>query len=408
MSTGSAPPRSLTRRSFAKGLIACSCFAAQEERRPPLYLISACSNKIGTDTFPSILYRFSEERGDLLVLRTLVPADAGTRGILYSTDLRLWAATYPSLRAKRIVVVRFDKRDEDQTLEFDYEEKLLPIEAALFVRGGEAQVAIYLCTVDIKEQYLKEFSLTSGAVKDGDWGDYRYLRAPGGVGGIQPLPDNSVELFPYADGQLVFRKGGRSIESGLTLPPRFRYAEDDYAWAHVYLPELVVLSSELTSSETDGPIGRRLFRIGVLADRRWQWHEWTVPGDMSWARNWGKWVGVIVCAERLKVKRTRPSEGFAERRKKMTATGLPFDWYWDREYLPGTLLLYNVDTRKQYTLETGQGDSEILLVERDLIYYRVYDRLFRGKIGESSIIEVELLAKRPEIADIHWAFRSSD
>ncbi|MFN7932122.1 MAG: hypothetical protein U0R19_02270 [Bryobacteraceae bacterium] len=106
------------------------------------------------------------------------------------------------------------------------------------------------------------------------------------------------------------------------------------------------------------------------------------------------------------MRRTQPSPGKKERRKEPTATGYPFDWHWDRSYFPGTLLLYNVDTRQRYTIETGQGDSEFLLVEEETIYYRANDRLYRGRIGAKAIEDVELLLKRPEVVDIHWLFRS--
>jgi len=341
----------------------------------------------------------------------MVPAADGTQHILFLENRRLMVASAPNWRCNEFHVVRLDSPQKDETLRLEYAAELSPLEVTLLAHPLGTAIAVYLVAIDAKgqgfsKQILKLIDVATGKVRDGDWNDYRYLQVTGPVGGIQPYEDGSVELFPYTDGQLVFRKGGRSVESGLRLPSNFRYAEDDIVWAYVLTGDLVVLQSRFNSPEREGPFGRKTLLIGRLLDRQWQWHRWTVPGDMSWARRWDNWLGVQVGAERFAVKRTRPSPGQRERRKAPTATGYPFDWKWVSEYFPGTLLLYNVATRKQYTIETGQGDCEILFVEGRAVYYRVNDRIFRGRIGEKTIEEAEMLVKKPEVADIHWAFRS--
>src|SRR5262249_6231498 len=158
-------------------------------------------------------------------------------------------ASYPSLRPKNFALVDFDSPSHERTLKIEYEDSLLPLEATLLSRPSDTSVGLYLATVELKSQSLKEISVSSGSVRDGDWTDYRYSRSWGPVGGIQPFKDNSVELFPYADGQLVFRKGERSIESDIRLPAGFRYREDDdMIWAFVLTPEAVVLVSKATST----------------------------------------------------------------------------------------------------------------------------------------------------------------
>jgi hypothetical protein len=64
-----------------------------------------------------------------------------------------------------------------------------------------------------------------------------------------------------------------------------------------------------------------------------------------------------------------------------------------------------VTTCKQSTIETGQGDSEILHVESDHVFYRATDRLYRARIGTNAISTGELLVKNPAMEDVHWMFR---
>jgi len=70
----------------------------------------------------------------------------------------------------------------------------------------------------------------------------------------------------------------------------------------------------------------------------------------------------------------------------------------------GRLHLYNVDTEKTYTITTNHGDSEVLLVEDSIVYFRASNRLYSAPIGETSIGAATLLATDEVIRDAHWAF----
>jgi hypothetical protein len=70
----------------------------------------------------------------------------------------------------------------------------------------------------------------------------------------------------------------------------------------------------------------------------------------------------------------------------------------------GRLHLYDVQTEMTRTIETNDGDSEVLLVEDGVVYYRSSDRLFSVPITKTGFGEVRLLATANEIRDAHWAF----
>jgi hypothetical protein len=72
--------------------------------------------------------------------------------------------------------------------------------------------------------------------------------------------------------------------------------------------------------------------------------------------------------------------------------------------LPGKLHLYDVETEQLYTINTEQGDSEIVLVEADVVFYRVSDRLYSVSLRETGLGEPRLLCTDELIRDAHWAF----
>jgi hypothetical protein len=74
------------------------------------------------------------------------------------------------------------------------------------------------------------------------------------------------------------------------------------------------------------------------------------------------------------------------------------------EIYPGRLDVYNIDTDKLFTITTNQGDSEILLIEDNTVYYRVSNRLYKAPITDGGIGTAALIATDEAIRDAHWAF----
>jgi len=99
-------------------------------------------------------------------------------------------------------------------------------------------------------------------------------------------------------------------------------------------------------------------------------------------------------------------------RKDTSAYGKPFDeraiqYKLDPE---GVLYIYNIETGKNIeweALEQGerQGDSEVLYIEDEMVYYRINDKLYKAKIinGEK-LGKSELIVRDDRIRDVHWLF----
>ena len=70
----------------------------------------------------------------------------------------------------------------------------------------------------------------------------------------------------------------------------------------------------------------------------------------------------------------------------------------------GDLGLYNIRSKKSYMIRTGQGDSEILLVDGDMVYYRVNDVLHKALIGQKPELIGTRIVSGSDVQFAHWAF----
>lgn len=106
------------------------------------------------------------------------------------------------------------------------------------------------------------------------------------------------------------------------------------------------------------------------------------------------------------LRREGESTGRSEWRNARTATGPDQvdEFETDEAVFPGRLHIYDIDTERLYTITTNQADSEVLLIENKVVYYRVSDRLYSAQIGGSGISVPTLVAKDELIRDSHWAF----
>ena len=61
-------------------------------------------------------------------------------------------------------------------------------------------------------------------------------------------------------------------------------------------------------------------------------------------------------------------------------------------------------SRKTYTIRTDQGDSEVLLVDADTVYYRVNDTLYKAAIRNDAIEDRIKIVTDDNVPLAHWLF----
>lgn len=73
----------------------------------------------------------------------------------------------------------------------------------------------------------------------------------------------------------------------------------------------------------------------------------------------------------------------------------------------GDLHLFNIRSKQSYMIRTGQGDSEILLVDGNTVYYRVNDTLYKAIIRQQRELNGTKILSSPDVQFAHWAFLGS-
>jgi hypothetical protein len=146
-------------------------------------------------------------------------------------------------------------------------------------------------------------------------------------------------------------------------------------------------------------------RIFVLRKSDKRWHQVSVPTErFDWQRGFGKYIAITEA--HTKGQANAESAGRAEWRNSVGKMGPSIHDRLDdaNVVFPGRLYLYDVNTERVYTITTNQGDSEILLVENDIVYYRASDRLYSIPVSEKGLGTAKLIATDEAIRDAHWAF----
>jgi hypothetical protein len=182
----------------------------------------------------------------------------------------------------------------------------------------------------------------------------------------------------------------------------------------------VIVVDRIASSNTE--LGASILYIYNKINNKW--FRFKIKGNNDSMRGYKNWIAGTVVSNNVKlifndkgqlkekINFNRVSPGIEKRRQKGTKYGTFFDMranFYDY-YFPGILYLLDVNTLKYIEWETGQGDSEILLVQQDIVYYRINDEIYKAPIiNNEKLGKPILLVKDKEIVpDIHWAFISEE
>ena len=135
------------------------------------------------------------------------------------------------------------------------------------------------------------------------------------------------------------------------------------------------------------------------------WHALPFTGKgFTYIRGFGRYLAVT--ETQTKNDRNPRSAGTQSWKKERRRDGPDIS---DREenwgqVFPGRINIYDVDTDRAFPINTGQGDSEVLLVEAGVVYYRVMDKLYSAPVTAQGVGTATLLATDDAILDAHWAW----
>lgn len=371
-----------------------------------LYLFSARRYSTGTSqdgNLSTSLYRFASGRLLPIPLAKAPPEFAGY--VIDDSELRLLVVGGSHLMPSELQFISMDKPDALRSIEVNFP-GLSTGHAHLTDFRGPGSVLLLTLYDDRPNgtRVMKALDTSSGQWTAFSPEAYHQIRITGGTAGYG-FGGDQESLTRLEEGKLTVTFDPRDLPLGPPLPAGLRYSTNE--WPELYLnnSEMAVVANPRTA-RSDRQIVYR-----VLDKRRNEWIRLVVPGDKSFnIRAFGTWMAGIIAEsqdQNPKTFRVSPS-------RKMPGTrGLfrTIDEYLyvpDKPfyslYRPGTLFLYNVQTRRYYEWDTHDGDCEVLLVEDGQVYYRVDQAIYRAKIGEKELGNPELLVEDKEVPGIHWAF----
>jgi hypothetical protein len=402
-----------------------SAALAQPAPRPPggdMYLVSYLTGNGLLGRLPTVLYKLDLQTGQILPLRELIPGgdEAGLDFILPDYERRIVVLARPPYKPTEILTVPMDD----------------PTVVAGFPVSLESAPTASRFLVDHPPEGLQ---LAIGVWKTGDAAPLKYLGVPLSKGSPDWLPPSAVAYqrrYGYfgtvADnpgtpeyvrsvhgGKLGTTVNGEAVEFGLDTPAFLSEFVDHTTGMTVKNDVAMVLEGPVTNSP-DG-LGSSVTYVYCYATRTWA--PVRLPGSSTRVRSFGPWLAFVVSepqpwmmANGTNTRTYHPalqrvSPGQTGRlgnkpwgeRGQSSMEGVFFE---ARDWFPGVLYLYHVNTGRTYRLETGEGDSEIILVDGLDVYYRVNTSLYRATIGERSLGNTTKLLTDAALGNVHFAFVS--
>lgn len=368
-----------------------SAFAAQIRS---LYFVSARPMEPRPVTYPAVLRVLDEKNLDLTLVRELVSQKDGVGLVLSDTELRTVIAGSPPGAMSHFSLVDMDQPWVARSFNAS-RPGMLPVHWCLLrLPSGDRYFGLQLLDATKKPFRWESIgvNLSTLEMRELPFNQYQYSSI-NGLQGWGPPNRDVLQVFPFDDGRLTLREAGVLTKTDWVLPKELRFPRDSYVWTIINNSEIRALSGG-----DDKP--RKFHEIRVLDKRQNHWHIATVPGDWDQPRGFGAWI-VFMLQEEAHGRESPGSEERLHRQSEFT-----FDDYMaDMDlYRSGVLILHNGHTQKTYTLETHQGDSEVLLIDSNMVYYRVNRAIWKAEIRPDGVDRPSLVFEGDIVRDIHWAF----
>ena len=195
----------------------------------------------------------------------------------------------------------------------------------------------------------------------------------------------------------------------VVLPQKYWVDKETYQMILVNDEHKTIVSIKSRNPKSDEDYGR--FYAAMYNKQKNTWSDVELKGNYPTMMAYGCWLAGAVQDGRgydINFSHDKQSPGRPERDSVYIESSFD-DWASNYGiYRPGILYLFNTDTEKYIEWHTGQGDSEILLVEDETVYYRVFDKIYKAAIADGERLgKPELLARDSRVVPyIHWAFTS--
>ena len=366
-----------------------------------LHLITGSPNPNAPSGYTSTLFRVTTE-GAVQKVVNLVTDAGGTEWIAASQDLRKAVLVFKD--TDQSVVVDFDKAAIVKNCTNPPDPDNGPVEHWLLDLPGKG--AVYAenlsrgTRIKIRAMVLDPTVPCSQSFAPMEPANAKYLVASG-VAGV--ATSGGYDWMHAGIGE----DGTPTRFFGNGVAALFDYRVPLAMFSDLLQPDALVVANNkrlfvLNLIDYSRPESRRLL-IFRKSDRTW--HRLPNMGETTVStRVFGDFIAVT--AEKPKGATARESAGRKEWRTEIAETGPGMSslFHDSDSVFPGRLYLYDASTERVYILATNQGDSEVLLVENGVVYYRASDRLYSATLTDKGLAPSSLLATSETIRDAHWAF----
>jgi len=311
-------------------------------------------------------------------------------------------------------------------IDYNANDKFISQTYLLDVPGQGLMLAVELGDSPTKEGRRPADALTAARLGTGDpatletlpFSMLTYVRASGFVGGGSG--DSYSLPIPHLRGDplSVLSSDGRPHQTSIPRPPYIKGEQYEVFDLDANNDAIAAITNQWSKATARNA-------VDIFDKKSGAWYRATAPFSIYRARAFGPWIAAIETEPRAEplpqlspsqldgpaLTRLRVSPGKQERQaihltNKLTLADVFDGEGYSTEYYSGDLFILNGRTRQQFTIHTGQGDSEVVLVTDDAVYYRVNDALFRASFVNGKLADGVQIAKGTEVAMCHWAFLS--
>jgi hypothetical protein len=382
-----------------------------------LHLITGAPTPQDTRSFDSALFRVGED-ATVKLITNLVPSGIGTEWIAVAYDLRK-AVILPRDSQKPLTVIDLDKAAVVKECVLPRIKDTSLVEEWVANVPGRGPMFEWYLVRTMEESWVQGMILDPAVSCEESFPtvapyDVAYIVAHG-TSGVAEVGSAEGTIGGFdRDGKVATLLAQTRVIFPFDELPAPMRKDPGFSWIIINDSRAFVLGAESPSHEHTRAL---VFR---KSDRTW--HVMNPPGGaVSNLRGFGRFISIVeartkqaVATQRAsgnihiteEVRIKEQSAGRSEWRKTDGRMGPDMEEAFASaiSVFPGRLHLYDVDTERFFTIATNQGDSEVLLVENNTVYYRVSDRLYAAPITDKGIGPARLLATSEVIRDAHWAF----
>ena len=250
---------------------------------------------------------------------------------------------------------------------------------------------------------LRSLNIEESSIKD-----FNYATLTGIPGGAIEADDYLLVYSNEKNGSLEIPLVGERDKRPrfpYVLPEQYQFKSYERHVIPINNSKIFVLHGEYEKASPELGSSEIIF----LNKKDNSWNKVVIPGNIQTPRGFGEWIGGYVFNDHIEGGKLPGAEKWTYRE-----SGLSPKERWDYypeygednyAYAPGILYFYNAYTQKYFELETNQADSEVILIQDDMVIYRVYDELYATEIVQGKKLgKPKLLLKDDRVPDIHWAF----